>query len=63
MSSEPGAAVNRPLNDPGEARLVVENAVVRYGDLPVLADVSLKVGGSEVVSIVGPSGCGKTTLL
>ena len=51
------------MNDPGEVRLVVENAVVRYGDLPVLADVSLKVGSSEVVSIVGPSGCGKTTLL
>ena len=63
MSGEPGPAGNRPMNDPGEARLVVENAVVRYGDLPVLADVSLKVGSSEVVSIVGPSGCGKTTLL
>jgi len=29
----------------------------------VLADGSLNVGRSEVVSIVGPSGCGKTTLL
>jgi glycine betaine/proline transport system ATP-binding protein len=43
--------------------LVVENAAVRYGDLEVLADVSLNVGSSEIVSIVGPSGCGKTTLL
>lgn len=51
------------MSDPGEARLVVENAEVRYGDLKVLADVSLHVGNSEVVSIVGPSGCGKTTLL
>src|SRR5450756_2088825 len=51
------------MNDPGEARLVVENAEVRYGDLEVLADVSLNVGSSEIVSIVGPSGCGKTTLL
>jgi NitT/TauT family transport system ATP-binding protein len=51
------------VNDPGAVRLVVENAVVRYGDLPVLANVSLNVGSSEVVSIVGPSGCGKTTLL
>ena len=42
---------------------MVENADVRYGDLEVLADVSLDVGSSEVVSIVGPSGCGKTTLL
>jgi NitT/TauT family transport system ATP-binding protein len=50
-------------NSPGELRLVVENAAVRYGDLEVLADVSLNVGSSEIVSIVGPSGCGKTTLL
>jgi NitT/TauT family transport system ATP-binding protein len=63
MMADAGAAGDRPMNDPGEVRLVVENAVVRYGDLPVLADVSLKVGSSEVVSIVGPSGCGKTTLL
>jgi NitT/TauT family transport system ATP-binding protein len=63
MNADPGAAGDRPMNDPGAARLVVENAVVRYGDLPVLADVSLNVGSSEVVSIVGPSGCGKTTLL
>ena len=51
------------MNDPGEARLVVKNAAVRYGELEVLAGVSLSVGSSEVVSIVGPSGCGKTTLL
>jgi NitT/TauT family transport system ATP-binding protein len=63
MMADPGAAGDRPMNDPGEVRLEIQNAVVRYGDLPVLADVSLKVGSSEVVSIVGPSGCGKTTLL
>ena len=51
------------MNDPGQVRLVVESADVSYGDLKVLADVSLTVGSSEVVSIVGPSGCGKTTLL
>lgn len=51
------------MSDSGEAQLVVENAEVRYGDLKVLANVSLRVGQSEVVSIVGPSGCGKTTLL
>ena len=51
------------MRGPGEARLVVENACLRYGQLDVLDDISLSVGGSEVVSIVGPSGCGKTTLL
>ena len=51
------------MNGPGAVRLVVDNAAVRYGELEVLAGVSLDVGSSEVVSIVGPSGCGKTTLL
>jgi NitT/TauT family transport system ATP-binding protein len=47
----------------GDARLVVENASLRYGALDVLSDLSLIVGAREIVSIVGPSGCGKTTLL
>ncbi len=51
------------MNEPGAERLVVENAGLRYGQLDVLADISLSVGSSEIVSIVGPSGCGKTTLL
>ena len=51
------------MKGPGQARLVVENACLRYGQLDVLADLSLSVGSTEIVSIVGPSGCGKTTLL
>jgi NitT/TauT family transport system ATP-binding protein len=51
------------MREPGEARLEVENACLSYGELDVLADLSLNVGSSEIVSIVGPSGCGKTTLL
>jgi NitT/TauT family transport system ATP-binding protein len=46
-----------------DVRLVVEHACLRYGALDVLSDLSLSVGGTEIVSIVGPSGCGKTTLL
>jgi NitT/TauT family transport system ATP-binding protein len=53
----------KSMNDSGAERLVVENAGLRYGQLDVLADISLSVGISEIVSIVGPSGCGKTTLL
>jgi NitT/TauT family transport system ATP-binding protein len=51
------------MSAPADARLVVEGACLRYGELDVLADLSLSVGGAEIVSIVGPSGCGKTTLL
>jgi NitT/TauT family transport system ATP-binding protein len=46
-----------------EARLVVDNACLRYGDLEVLSNLNMTVGSAEIVSIVGPSGCGKTTLL
>jgi spermidine/putrescine ABC transporter ATP-binding subunit len=35
----------------------------RYGDLPVLCDVSLQIRGGEFYTFLGPSGCGKTTLL
>jgi NitT/TauT family transport system ATP-binding protein len=51
------------MDAPVGARLVVENAYLRYGALDVLSNLSLSVGSTEIVSIVGPSGCGKTTLL
>jgi ABC-type nitrate/sulfonate/bicarbonate transport system ATPase subunit len=35
----------------------------RFGDLAVLADVSLAIARRDVVGLLGPSGCGKTTLL
>jgi NitT/TauT family transport system ATP-binding protein len=51
------------MNEREGAQVVVEGAYLRYGTLDVLANLSLHVGRSEIVSIVGPSGCGKTTLL
>ncbi len=51
------------MNPAAEPLVVIDGAEVRYGALKVLSGVHLKVGKTEVVSIVGPSGCGKTTLL
>ena len=34
-----------------------------YGDLQVLSDVDMTVGGAEYVAIVGPNGAGKSTVM
>jgi iron complex transport system ATP-binding protein len=34
-----------------------------YGDVPVLADVTLGLARGELVGLIGPNGCGKTTLV
>lgn len=41
----------------------IEGISRTYGSLTVLDNVSLEIGGNEIVTIVGPSGAGKTTLL
>lgn len=44
--------------------LRVKDLVKRYGDdKPVLKNLSLEVGGDQVVAIIGASGAGKSTLL
>ncbi|MGE7370131.1 ABC transporter ATP-binding protein [Neorhizobium sp. NPDC001467] len=43
-------------------RLKLDAVSCRYGDLPVLAAISMTVQPGEFVSILGPSGCGKSTL-
>jgi spermidine/putrescine transport system ATP-binding protein len=44
-------------------RLEVVHVTKRYGDTPVLRDVSLTVENGEFMTILGPSGSGKTTIL
>jgi len=43
--------------------LEARNLHVGYGDAPAVWDVSLDVGGGEIVSVIGPNGAGKTTLI
>lgn len=43
--------------------LTLENLTHRYGNVPVLQDISLHIPAGEILCVVGPSGCGKSTLL
>jgi NitT/TauT family transport system ATP-binding protein len=45
------------------ASIAVRDLAKSFGDLPVVAPMSLAIGPGSFVSLVGPSGCGKSTLL
>ena len=40
-----------------------ERVTAGYGPVPVIRDVSVAVGPSEIVAVIGPNGAGKSTLL
>lgn len=43
--------------------LRIEHLVKKYGEKPVIENLSLHVEKGEKVALIAPSGCGKTTLL
>jgi len=48
---------------PEEAVFDLGSVTARYGHVPALADVSMRVTRNMITAIIGPSGCGKSTLL
>ncbi len=44
-------------------KVIIQDAVKRYGDFTAVAGISLTIGEGEFFTLLGPSGCGKTTLL
>jgi len=46
-----------------EAMLELERLEVRYGGVPAVRDVTLRVDRGETVGLIGPNGAGKTTTL
>ncbi|NLA51228.1 MAG: ABC transporter ATP-binding protein [Alcaligenaceae bacterium] len=45
------------------AKLVLDGVTKRFGDEPVVNEVSLTIESGQFVALLGPSGCGKTTIL
>ncbi|QPK93638.1 ABC transporter ATP-binding protein [Actinomyces sp. zg-332] len=43
--------------------LEVKEITKKYGDVPVLENISFDLDSGEIICILGPSGCGKTTLI
>ena len=45
------------------SKILVQNAVKKYGNNTVISDLNVEIKGGELFTLLGPSGCGKTTLL
>ncbi|MEF2278851.1 ABC transporter transmembrane domain-containing protein [Deinococcus sp. YIM 134068] len=61
-SDLPAPASPAPLTR-AQGRVTFDRVEFRYGEAPVLNDVSFDVPAGQVVALVGPSGAGKTTLV
>jgi ABC-type glutathione transport system ATPase component len=50
-----------PIDEIGTDRRRYDGISKKFGELPVVDDVSFDVRDGEFVAIVGPSGCGNST--
>src|SRR6059058_4793073 len=48
---------------PEPAALKLNAVEVRYGSVPAVRDLALRVHGGEIVGLIGPNGAGKSTTL
>ena len=58
-----GTIANGPPCCEPETHLSIQNLGIRYGDQPVLEQVSLDIYKGCITALIGPSGCGKTSFL
>jgi zinc transport system ATP-binding protein len=45
------------------ATIVIENLSLKYGNNPILENISLTIETGDLVMVIGPNGAGKTTLI
>src|SRR6187200_660491 len=63
MQTRLEAPAEEPRNAHRATAVELDGVRRRFGDVPAVDAVSLRVVAREIVAVVGPSGCGKTTLL
>lgn len=49
--------------DGAHRELAVNNLTVRFQGLSAISNVTLSIGGNEILGLIGPNGAGKTTLV
>ena len=53
------ASANGVAKTDPQAKLVVRNLTVFYGDKKAVGPVAMDIVGQHVTALIGPSGCGK----
>ncbi len=65
ISTQEEVAAHKTTGNPyvKDAKMSARGVNVYYGEKQAIMDVSLDIGGNEVLAMIGPSGCGKSTFL